>query len=900
MEAFLILLALTIVGLLIWLPVYVLILGGRISRLNARIAELEASRLPQVAPTRSNVADSDSAPVAPLAEPEAAPSPWRPAPRPAEAPAPLAEPGDQNRPLAVSSERFKTAADWLMRNWVYVVSAASLALAAIFLLQYGVEHGLLPPVARVAAAIVMGLGLVASGEWLRRRHGDGKSHSTAYLPSTFSGAGIVALFAVALAARQLYGLIGPEVAFAGLLLVAALALVLGWLYGPWLAAVGLVGAAAAPFLVGGSSEVIWWLFPYFTLIAATGLAIDAGRRWAWVSVLALALGYAGGVMVLAGGGAPGWFAAQLVALVALTLTVPMLRAMPAHDGASVTARLLRRGGDWPTFPTRLVAGALLAASLTLALLGSETAAESLFVFACLAALVLMFAIWAKGAPALADLTAVPALAYLARLATESLGGPLHREFMAQMIVLRAPETTAPVTVTLLLALALAGSFAAAWRSLRVADTAFGIYWAAGAVLFAPLAALGLELFWAPARVTGTSLWATQIMAMAALMVWLAVLYARADATNLRRAALATLSALSLIAFALFVVLTETALTVALAALLVVAAALDRRLRLPEMGWFIQAGLLVLSWRLLVDPGLDWALYAPLWELALGFLAPVAASVAARVLLQSLGRDRVTPLLESAGAGFAAIFVDLVIFRWLRDNFAGDAATTHWGLTLLALPWLVTALVALWRLQVGGPLLAFRKVLALLAGAAGLAGLGAAVLAANPLLSPGVAGDNAVAGPTPLDTLTIAYLIPAALAFAAARGFRTRLPWLHLPLLWASGALAALWLGLEIRRFWVGDTLWRGGLPQGELISYTVAMVLAAAALLYQAIARGSSPLRRLAMAVVVLTVAKVFLLDAAGLTGLTRVASFLGLGLALAGSAWLNRWAATQQRSPTP
>ena len=37
--------------------------------------------------------------------------------------------------------------------------------------------------------------------------------------------------------------------------------------------------------------------------------------------------------------------------------------------------------------------------------------------------------------------------------------------------------------------------------------------------------------------------------------------------------------------------------------------------------------------------------------------------------------------------------------------------------------------------------------------------------------------------------------------------------------------------------------------------------------------------------------AKVFLLDAAGLTGLTRVVSFLGLGLSLAGLAWLNRWA---------
>jgi uncharacterized membrane protein len=33
----------------------------------------------------------------------------------------------------------------------------------------------------------------------------------------------------------------------------------------------------------------------------------------------------------------------------------------------------------------------------------------------------------------------------------------------------------------------------------------------------------------------------------------------------------------------------------------------------------------------------------------------------------------------------------------------------------------------------------------------------------------------------------------------------------------------------------------------------------------------------------------VFLVDMSGLSGLVRVASFLGLGLSLAGLAWLNR-----------
>ena len=56
-----------------------------------------------------------------------------------------------------------------------------------------------------------------------------------------------------------------------------------------------------------------------------------------------------------------------------------------------------------------------------------------------------------------------------------------------------------------------------------------------------------------------------------------------------------------------------------------------------------------------------------------------------------------------------------------------------------------------------------------------------------------------------------------------------------------------------------------------------------------AVLRRSGGLRKLAMAGVALTIAKVFLIDMSGLSGLTRVVSFIGLGLALTALAWLNR-----------
>ncbi|HEX9856845.1 MAG TPA: DUF2339 domain-containing protein, partial [Paracoccaceae bacterium] len=329
MDGLTLLAALVVLGI----PVAIIVLLISHFGLKARVGRLEQElRLLKHEPVTARATpetaispEPATAPETPLPAEQPAPapaaaSPWQramPASADPGAPEALADTpaaADQNRPLVLTADRLAALTRWLRDNWVYAVSALSLALAGVFFVQYGVEKGLLPPIVRVVLAILFGGALIVAGEWLRRRQGDGEWAATAYLPSVFSGAGLVSIFAGILAARQMYGLIGHETAFAGLLATAVLAVVLGWFYGPLLAAVGLLGAAAAPFLVAGPGGAVPWLYGYFALIAATGLAVDAIRRWAWVSVLALVLGYGGGWLMFAGGaGANGW-ALMLVAL----------------------------------------------------------------------------------------------------------------------------------------------------------------------------------------------------------------------------------------------------------------------------------------------------------------------------------------------------------------------------------------------------------------------------------------------------------------------------------------------------------------------------------------------------------------------------------------------------------
>ena len=315
----------------------------------------------------------------------------------------------------------KTAAlmEWIKENWFYAIAALSLALSGVFFVQYGIENGYLTPFWRVMSSLGLGACLIGAGEWIRRKSGDEADSHTANLPSVFSGAGLIALFAGVLAARQMYGLIGAEMALVGLVSVSALAVALGWFYGPLLAMVGIIGATAAPFLVGGSSDSGWLFYYYFALILVAGMLVDAIKRWAWVSVLALISTFvAAFLMFFMGAGGVHFLSFALIAAVAAA-AIPSLRFWPQHSGQMVSASLARFKGrkpSWPEFPTRLATGAFAAAVIAAVFVSFDAldATEVWLVFLSLAVLMGMAVIWFKGAPALRDNGCVAAAGFLVR------------------------------------------------------------------------------------------------------------------------------------------------------------------------------------------------------------------------------------------------------------------------------------------------------------------------------------------------------------------------------------------------------------------------------------------------------------------------------------------------------
>ncbi len=877
------------------MPIAVIVLLVSHSRLKERVSTLETQICARETPP----------------EPEAAASPWpntapqerieklAPArPAPAKTIAAHTPPDPQvakpSQAVVFNQQKFAALIAWIAQNSFYVVAAVSLALAGIFLVLYGIEQGLLSPELRLTFSGLFGTGLLAMAEYLRRRFGDQEGSATAYLPSTFASAGIVTLYSTVLSARLIYDFITAETTLIGLALTSLIALIFGWFYGPLLAAVGIIGALTAPFIIGGSSDDPSLLFVYFALITILGLGIDTVRRWAWVSVIALAGGFLSGTL-LALGSSPDLYVLFLLyctALVIAALTIPVQRLIPDHTGQMTSLALLSRekSAPWPEFPTRLAAGAILAATCLITVFAngnsiSILSGDSLFwgAILCLAAILFMLVYCARTATALVDLMVLPAGGILTLLASTS-----------PWVLTASPDQIGNNHVIIyIVALSAMLSAFAAWQSLRTKSAS--LFLALFAACFAPFTLVILDQFWQPIDLIGRYPWAVHVMVIAAGMVLMAERFAKTDWPNDKmRASIATLSALGCIALAVVILLSSAALTVALAVTLVSAAWLDRRYNMPLMGIYIFLGAATITYRLVIDPGLVWVGQAPFPEVLLSYAGAVIAFAYAYMLISPSDRPRTKVILESAAFSSVGILLSVLLFRAISYWAGSTHLISHWGMGIMASIWISLGLAQLHRYNAGAQFRILRMVLCTLYFTLGAFSLAIALTTLNPIF--GIS--NFVIGPVIINSLLAAYLLPAVILGLGARWLKLRS---NIPT-YISIGLSLLWLALTIRHFWRGPIdMALDGFSQPELYTYTITLLLIGAGLFYTSLARKDAFLRKAGLIVIGLAVAKVFLIDISELSGLIRVFSFLLLGFSMAGLAWLNRWAASQtDQTPTP
>ena len=246
-----------------------------------------------------------------------------------------------------------------------------------------------------------------------------------------------------------------------------------------------------------------------------------------------------------------------------------------------------------------------------------------------------------------------------------------------------------------------------------------------------------------------------------------------------------------------------------------------------------------------------------------------------------------PLLFRAGA---LVFFFLLLTLEVRHAFHGTVLKgpmpggillAEWGAYSSA--WLLYGLFLLFRYRLRPDPVLERSGLIL-----SILGLGTALLAQGFFADPLLSGDPV--GSTPVfNLLLFLYGVPWLLCLLLGKTVPRRAEGPPLSLIFRIGALVFffLLLNLEVRHAFHGTVLKGPMTGQGENYAYSAAWALFGLGLLGLGIRWKGKLLRVASLAVMALTVCKVFLFDTAHLGELYRVFSFLCLGVSLFLLAWL-------------
>lgn len=909
MEGWL-LFGLIIIGLLVAAPVMA---AMALARTRATQQELEQLKF-EVVVLRRRLSDGETRAPAP-AKPSVAPMPERVAapetapvakPEPAVAKAP--EPPRQSAPSAAPATppvAPVAATDWaktsasiermIAANWLVWVGGAALALGGIFLVRYALEQGWFGPLPRTIAAVIAGLAMIAGSEWLRRRTPDNAIGQIGYAPLVVAAAGAVTLYGAAYAAGPLYHFLSPELTLAGFVAASAVAVGLAVIHGAFLAALGLAGGYVAPLLVGGGTPGPTLLLAYAFAVTLACLVLVRAfdwRRIVWVALLGAGtwmmfgvgmVGLANGPIAVAGYGLALLFAANAFAwsdadAVLIARRKPDEPALPPPNQTLIVAM-----GFWIVVGVGLLVGLI-------PVLGER--GDPLLVALGVYGAAAIFAGWRK--PAFEIVPLFGAAVFLLGCLWTPVGDGFPVIYGPDGALIQA--FGAPVSdINRFVAFGLAGALACGlggWFAMR------GLRYPTAMAAVSAVVPLGLLViaFHKLGQDQQHFSWGLA-GGLIALLNLLALEGMRRSARGLDGAKGAA-SAYALAAFAgsMFAVgssLGQMWMTVLFALHLPAIAMIDRRFNLDALKLCASIAAMVVMARLLMPGEI---LSYPISTLPVfnELTALYGASLlcfwgAARLFAVNLKSDT-APLVEALDVGALTLLTVLAGLLVRHAVTGGDLAAGAPDLVEMSAYAVTFASLALglYARRVSGqrPVLGVAvDAVYLLAAVTAVLGLG---LLTNPLLTAS-GGRYLLDGPPLLNLLASSYLPPVALfgvhALLARRQGRVLTGN-------ASGfiavALVFLYLSLEVRNaFHVDLSLRFEPITEAESYAYSITWLLFAIAILIVGMARKSVAVRHVAMAVLALSVAKVFVFDMASLTGVLRAASFMGLGVALIGIAYL-------------
>lgn len=851
------------------------LLRAELRLLRDAAAPLPARPAPDAAPSQAQPA----APVMPTPSvQEDAPFAEAPEPSPDAPPVQFDQPApeaarSQPRPASAAEPAPRGFEQRLGARGFVWLGGACVALAGAFLVKYSIDEGLLGPTTRVILGILLGIALLVGADYMRRRSGT--------IGQALAAAGIADLYACLFAAVALYGLLPPALAFVILAAITFLAIALALRHGPFVGLVGLAGGFITPAIVSTGEPNPAVLFSYLYLLQLGALWLERQRGWWYLPAIAIAGGLLWALIVVAlPPDADGTRIAAYSAPVFLILvagTALWLKSTVRFDGP------VHPEPDDPAIwsNSRIVALATALATSVLMLIwlavGGFVTVDWAFalIFAAMGMAIGRF----KPLHDLAGfaMASVPVLGLLAW----NLGDSGYVDMALPGVSVARYLWIACIVG----AFGLFGGFGLAWGA-RAPER-----WSLLSALYG--AAVLALAYWRLRYVDLLMPWSIICLILSAVHLGFAQRLHnwRFKEARYRRAfGIHALACAGFLAAAVPLWVGREWLAVLWSLLLPMTIWISIKIDEPWLRRSVWVGAPAVMLAVLFSgfPTGDRPLFN--W-LAYGLGVPTMCFAAAAWLARRASDLRLMLLLQ----GCTVVLGFLLVTLEVRHLFHGSAFRyAEFGFTeagTLILLWGLMAL-ATWRLAERRGEARLRWLAYALAIIAALATAGLVWLISNPMLVPipiaGVAIFN-----------TALYVFGSGFALFLAMAYLLRRSKLDLPHRQVPVALAVVialvdgFLGISAlnRHLFRGEMiqfdLFSGAIGDAELYGYSVAWLLYGVLIMVLAVWRGLAPLRHAAAGIILLVVLKVFLVDASGLTGLYRVASFLGLGLTLMGLGYL-------------
>ena len=752
------------------------------------------------------------------------------------------------------------------------LGAIALCIAGFFFVSYAIDSGFFTPVMRVLSAATAALAFLVGAETVRRRVTTG---NVAAIASALGAAAIATAYATAFLATITYGLLPSGAGFIATVGVSLLAIAIALAYGQMVALVGIVGGYAAPVVYGGGAPSAPFLAIYLLALTAAAFAVIRYKSWWRLSIVGL-LGPAVWGLIWALSpellAAPFWSDAFLIA-------VPLIVGFASLPGWRADGPIVGFSGtSGVTTPQR----ATLVTSMVLSVIGFV-----LFLVAADFAL----GLW-RGLIALGLLAVVAGFV-----------SPPHRGLQlpvligASVALLLWPASDDTAALVVIGILAVVFGFGALDQFRRLREPAL---WA-GVLAFVALYLFAMALFkvtsW-PSALEQKHAWALGALALAAAFVALLRYFAARLAPELVRSSVyaawgGTVTTLVSLALALEI---DPLYFPASSAIAVLGLA-GVHWRVPVRGLRILAAVYTVLYLMLIAGGVSLlaAVFGPLTYLLVPDIAghalillvlPGLALLIAATLFHAAAREpsaNLVALLDIVGVASLAWGLQQLL---VPNEFSWPASMTLTVAAKLATPELLLAAAAIYLGRRTGRPMAYAMGL----GLTGLVGLLLLAFLIAPLLR--FWPDFAVPGPAIVNIAALAYGLPALVLFwigwylRQEEPKRPTLPTGPIISVFAVAMVYALLL-VDIRQaYHLGAPSLSGDTSQSEFYAYSIGTLVFGLTLLVVGVVFRHRGARALSFIFVLAATIKVFLFDAAALSGLWRVLSFLLMGLSFLGISW--------------